>query len=440
MSSPPAVGLITDHSYLPAPSFKGMRRHLLERFSTIYIFNFHGNSRVREVLPPDVAVDDNIFDIQQGTAISIMIREAGHEGQAEVYYADIWGDRRSKYDYLSTHDATSTTWMRLQPEPPLYLFVPRELPNLSREYERWPSIPQLMPLYSQAIVTARDKFVIDFDRSALIGRIVEFAKATGTEDEIGATFGVRNTREFDILDAKGKVAEQVIRTNNETDEEEIIEDAFIPVLYRPFDARSIYYHNVVIEWPREDVMKHLLAGDNSALKDTFGQAVTPEDVFFYVYGVLNSPGYLAEFEALLQHDYPRIPFPADYEAFIEMSREGQRIALLHLLEAADLRGLANLLVGFPVAGSNVVERVAFEPAAQHVYINKTQYFEGVTEGMWNYKIGAYNPLEKWLDDRRRRTLTSMPGMVMSRRTDARSSANAASVRSIRASSALSDSN
>jgi hypothetical protein len=47
------------------------------------------------------------------------------------------------------------------------------------------------------------------------------------------------------------------------------------------------------------------------------------------------------------------------------------------------------------------------PAVQsgRVYINGTQYFDGVSETTWNFYIGGYQPAQKWLKDRKGRTLT-----------------------------------
>jgi hypothetical protein len=40
-----------------------------------------------------------------------------------------------------------------------------------------------------------------------------------------------------------------------------------------------------------------------------------------------------------------------------------------------------------------------------VWINKTQYFEGVPPEVWNFHIGGYQVCQKWLKDRKGRQLT-----------------------------------
>jgi predicted helicase len=153
------VAFITDNSYLRAPLFRGMRKHLLDHFSYVYILNLHGNTRFGETRPAGVAVDQNVFDIQQGVAIALLVKLPDHAEPGKVFVADLWGDRASKYAYLTTHDLGSTDWQQLNPEEPSYFFVERDVTALASVYGEWPAITTIFPLYSQAIVTARDHFV-----------------------------------------------------------------------------------------------------------------------------------------------------------------------------------------------------------------------------------------------------------------------------------------
>jgi predicted helicase len=67
------VAFITNHAYLDNPTFRGMRAHLLHTFQRLYIVNLHGNARRKE-RAPNGSPDENLFDIQQGVAILIAIR------------------------------------------------------------------------------------------------------------------------------------------------------------------------------------------------------------------------------------------------------------------------------------------------------------------------------------------------------------------------------
>jgi len=73
------VGMITNHSYLDNPTFRGMRQHLLQTFDEIYILDLHGNALKRERCP-DGSPDENVFDIRQGVAIAFFLKYGDEKG------------------------------------------------------------------------------------------------------------------------------------------------------------------------------------------------------------------------------------------------------------------------------------------------------------------------------------------------------------------------
>jgi len=101
------LGFITNNSYLDGLTHRRMRENLLDSFSSIYILNLHGSSRRGEQAPENIK-DDNVFDIQQGVSIGIFVKEHEHDGEKHVYYADMWGERGSKYKALFESDVEST--------------------------------------------------------------------------------------------------------------------------------------------------------------------------------------------------------------------------------------------------------------------------------------------------------------------------------------------
>lgn len=76
---------------------------------------------------------------------------------------------------------------------------------------------------------------------------------------------------------------------------------------------------------------------------------------------------------------------------------------LHLMRSPALDGF---ITRFPEPGDNVVEKVRYEAAEKRVRINPEQYFEGVPEEAWEFRVGGYQVLDKWLKDRKGRALTS----------------------------------
>jgi len=151
-------------------------------------------------------------------------------------------------------------------------------------------------------------------------------------------------------------------------------------------------------------------------KKTFG----PEDVFYYIYAILHSPTYRERYADFLKIDFPRVPLTSDKKLFATLVKLGGELSALHLMESPELNKVST---AFPVAGDNGVEKgfpkFKVEEASsllnQHqdtaatlhgrVFINKTQYFDGVPSKVWNFTVGGYQVCEKWLKDRRGRELT-----------------------------------
>ena len=134
------------------------------------------------------------------------------------------------------------------------------------------------------------------------------------------------------------------------------------------------------------------------LKQTFG----PGDIFNYAYAVFHSPAYRTRYAGFLKIDFPRLPLTSDKELFKSLAAKGAELVVLHLMESPLLN---NLITKYPVAGSNTVDKVSYDDNNQRVYINKTQYFEGVPPEVWDFHIGGYQVAQKWLKDRKGRALT-----------------------------------
>ncbi len=121
--------------------------------------------------------------------------------------------------------------------------------------------------------------------------------------------------------------------------------------------------------------------------------------------MFHSPAYRERYAEFLKIDFPRLPLTSDAELFRALCTLGERLVGLHLMEQ-----YGSLNARYPVPGNNVVEKVEFlapGDAAEsgRVYINKTQYFEGVPEAVWNFHVGGYQVCAKWLKDRKGRALS-----------------------------------
>ena len=149
-------------------------------------------------------------------------------------------------------------------------------------------------------------------------------------------------------------------------------------------------------------LNYLPCYDDNVLIDPtseYSGVLYPQDLFDYIYAVLHSPSYRERYKEFLKIDFPRIPYPTDWEKFRDLVEKGEELRHLHLME--DLPHSTG--ISFPVSGTMQVDCYRWEQ--NRVYINSEQYFEGVPESAWNFYIGGYQPAQKWLKDRKGMTLS-----------------------------------
>ena len=252
-------GYISNHGYLDNPTFRGMRWSLMQSFRRIRVLDLHGNLKKMEA-PPEGGRDVNVFDIQQGVAIGLFTKAAG--ARRCVCHADLWGERESKYRWLLEHGSLATEWAQLEPVPSFHLFEPFNDTGTGAYYG-WPAINEVMAVNVTGVVTARDDFVIDFDRETLRSRISDLRSKPLSDDAIRKKYFVgKGSKKYPPGDSRGwklPAARRKIREDDQWDER------YAPVLYRPFDIRKMYYVPWMVDWPRTEAMPHLLAGENVAL-------------------------------------------------------------------------------------------------------------------------------------------------------------------------------
>ena len=253
------VGFVTNHRYLDNPTFRGMRASLLETFDEIYLLDLHGNAKRKEHAP-DGGIDENVFDIQQGVAIGLFVKQTnGASDPAKIFHADLWGEREShqhggKYQWLAANDVNTTCWQQLSPKHPQFLFIPRD-EELAGEYEDLWSIPTIFsPVGDPApgIVTTHDQFAISWNPVEAAAK-VERLLATASEEEARSIWRLCSQSQWQYDRAKEGLADYSWR------------DQIKNILYRPFDVRTtVFDHNVAVH-RRERVMRHMLAGPNMGL-------------------------------------------------------------------------------------------------------------------------------------------------------------------------------
>jgi predicted helicase len=245
------LGFITNHSYLDNPTFRGMRQSLMNSFDEIYILDLHGNSLKKEKAP-DGSKDENVFDIMQGVAIAFFIKYKKQSKSNKVFYSEFFGLREKKYKWLLKNSINTIKWKKAVPIPEFYLFLPSDN-KLLNHYSSFPKITEIFPVNSVGIVTARDNFVIDFDKKKLERRIEEFRNPKIDDEIVKRTYDLNENQSWKIKEQREKLQKDLDW-----------KDSITKILYRPFDVRWILYHDEMIERLRREVM-HQLVEENIAL-------------------------------------------------------------------------------------------------------------------------------------------------------------------------------
>lgn len=465
------VGMITNNSFLDGVTHRQMRKHLLETFDTIYIYDLHGSAKKKETAP-DGSQDKNVFDIQQGVSISIFIKHnpknSGKKALAEVYHSEIYGTRQSKFTALWANNLRNTGFKKLKYSEPYYFFVPKDFSG-TRKYDKGFSITDLMTVNASGIETQRDKLAIQFTSKDILA--IKEDLISLSDADFAKKYDVKNGRDWTISGARNDVLKE--------------KSELISINYRPFDDRKTLYSGVskgFIAYPRNNVSRHLLVNnlalivcgqqsssdfqhifitnkpsercaislqtkevgycfplylyptddeqlsldkqkrtpnfdpkiiaqiakklslpfvsDHEDEKADSKTAFSPLDLLDYMYSVLHSPSYRKTYREFLKIDFPRVPYPENADSFWQLVALGREIRLLHLLESPKL---AQFITRYPISGDNKVEKPEYKDGK--VYINHTQYYDGVPEIIWNFSIGGYQPAQKWLKDRKGRALS-----------------------------------
>ncbi len=209
-------GFISNNAFLDNPTFRGLRRSLLECYDELYILNLHGNARKKEKTPQG-ADDENVFNIKQGVSINLFVKKV-QTARQKIHYYDVYGERAEKYAFLAQNDLNSIEWLELTPREPFYLLLPLET-RLLDEYEQGFSVKDMFQISSVGIVTGKDRIFIANNAESL--------------------------------------KEQVLKYCNEFNEQYIKD-----IHYRPFDIRKVYYDTKKLERARENTFKHMLPPPN----------------------------------------------------------------------------------------------------------------------------------------------------------------------------------
>ncbi|GAA7555226.1 DNA methyltransferase [Helicobacter pylori] len=451
-------GFISNNAFLDNPTFRGLRRSLLECYDELYILNLHGNARKKEKTPQG-ADDKNVFNIKQGVSINLFVKKAQITKQ-KIHYYDVYGERAEKYAFLAQNDLNSIEWLELTPRKPFYLLLPLET-RLLDEYEQGFSVQDMFQVGGTGICSKRDHVVFHKKKESLLELLKDFS--TLEPIELRRKYNIGD----DSRDWRLEYAIRDVRANADN-----LEKYIVWCQYRPFDYRWTYYtpnSRTFLAYPVYDVFKHMLppptnpktpnqtrknvalntprqlknndkswtqcfissrindqglsSGGNGAgvnyplyrfrdpnytenftpefrsfIDKHYNHSFEPLEILGYIYALLYSPNYRKRYEGFLKIDYPKILFTENKDLFRALSLLGIELIGLHVLNQESLNYSFEKLKDATIGEScyikahernPIIKKPSHNEPEQRLYINHSAYFSGVSQEIYDYRIGGY---------------------------------------------------
>jgi predicted helicase len=450
------IGIITDNSFLDNLTYYKMREQLLSQFDCIYILNLHGKSANKGGIPGD----KNIFSITQGVCISFFIKNSNlQKHERGVFYYSILQNKAlscaDKLYFLENTKLNDIKFTKLNPlETEKIFFKPSDL-TYKKEYEKFINLNEIFNNPSLPIMSKKDyanneriKWIAyQYGLKDLEEVRNEFI--TLSANELIKKYQISEKSDWNVVDAQKDL------TGNSYNPQKIqfrIWDyrytslsKSIGFLARPSYekiAKHFEYENIGLLFERgcQNVFNHIFVTDKYADFHIIGSGSylaplywynggngyaeidfdghkkyanftqnfikkyinkidfhpTPEQILAYIYAVLHSPIYRSKYIEFLKTDFPAVPFTTDEKIFNEYAKPGKKLIDLHLLKK--LPADKEIRVNYDFDNDFVVEKVSQNDNKLHLFTadNRTVTFEGVTSQVYNFEIGSYKPIDKWM--------------------------------------------
>lgn len=415
------LGFVTNSTFLHGHLHRAMRESLSRTFPRIDVLDLGGSAK-RTARAAGDARDENVFNVAQGIAVTVMARAP--RLSAAQRHAALRGRRVDKLAALRA--PCSIAYVPL-PRSPAQRFVPQ--PQVPEEYATFPELPSVFSRSSIGAKPGDDKHLVAFEREALVPQLDAF----------------RNSLREDPRRARTEAARRVLAFDEAFDPARVLAYA-----YRPFDVRFVYEDArlwtrpvrrlrecldgspllLTTRFAHDGPFAHVFctrllpdviflsnksavncfafpqnALSVAAARTLFSEPVEPEALFAYLYAVLHSPTYRARYAAGLCLGFPRVPLARTAALVDALSHEGRELIALHLGERAATGFSAARYHGgagpVPRGMTALRELPSDGQGGRRIALGDTAYFDGVDPQTWEQHVGGYQTCRKWLLDRER---------------------------------------
>jgi Type ISP C-terminal specificity domain/Phage integrase family len=487
-----------------------MREKYLEMFDSVTVDNLNGDKYRTGKVAPDGTPDPSVFStpynregIQVGTAVVTLVKTSNSANDASVQFRNLWGKGKLEElqsDAIKLEAGIGPIYESVT--PPVELGFPFTPAQVGKGYLEWALLPEIFPVSFPGVKTSRDEFVTDIDRDQLEARMLKYFDKAVSHEEMGSICpgAVEVVSGFDGRKTRENFQKRGYKT-----------DHLVRYLYKPFDARWIYWeagesklpNSNLLDRPRPEYFQNI--SDNNLwlearqkhtldyfdrglatkiLADNLGNGLsnyfpvylerqvflgtgeeirerdpnlsttakkylerlgcTPEDLFYHCLAIMHSAQYRTDNAGALRQDWPRVPQPEDANLLRSSAALGRQLAaLLDPLAAVDgmtsgairpeLRvigtvsrtaagqGTPDLAVKahwgsyangktMPGKGKTTIreftteEMTALEDCnlggqAVDIFLNAETFWRCVPLRVWEYTLGGYQVIKKWLSYR-----------------------------------------
>ena len=449
------IGIIVNNSFISGVTHREMRRKLMQTFDEIYILDLHGNVNKGEKCP-DGSMDFNIFNIKNvGVCIALFVKTGLKNNKNKgIYFNEVFGTQDYKKNYLIEKSITDEKWVELEDDKKWHWFT--KVKSNEKYLKEFIGLTEIFNEINSAIQTKRDYLTIQLSKNKILEVVNDFRNLS--EEEIKNKYNTNDNRDWKVSTSK----KDLLENNGHV---EIIH-------YRPFDFRYTYYTGIsrgFVAYPRKSIMRHIINRENIGLAftrqnsgvdifhhclvskfiidggitnswtyiaplylyeensagefklessckpnwtDSFKEFLknyisdNPKEIFNYIYAILYSPTYRENYKEDLKYDYPRIPFTKDKNIFDRLQKLGGELIDLHLLKKVPQSN-----AGYPNKGEHKISYSKYNEVEKRLYINEKQYFENVKKEVYDYSIGGYKPIEKYIKAREILTLKDISHLI-----------------------------
>ena len=384
---------------------------------------------------------------------------------AQVFHFDLQGKREEKYDFLNQNSIASIPWNKLKPNEPNYFLVKKNFEN-AKDFESYIDLRLLFIENSMGIATGNDDELVAFDKSLIEKKylvatqfyyrpfdvrftifdnqilqraryklmsnyirgknlglnVVRQSKQKGIEVLVSDNlsnrdFVTNHTFNFPLYLYPETTVQQSVGASTSSTPGGRIPNLNAEIVKQIAAKLGLVYspNPKDIQQSGKDILLNITKDNpNFFVPKSNHSLLHPIDLLDYIYAVLHSPTYREKYKEFLKIDFPRVPFPRrdtingvstdgvstdGLSTFWQLVKLGGELRQIHLLESPIVE---RFITQYPIDGDNVVTKPNYQNGK--VYINATQYFDNVPEIAWNFYIGGYQPAQKWLKDRKDRTL------------------------------------